>query len=58
MDTQDDNISYSIWMSFAEIYNEFIYDLLVEDPVPGKPRPSLKLSEDRNKNAFIKGGML
>ena len=26
------NICYSLWVSFAEIYNEFIYDLLGEEP--------------------------
>ena len=54
VDTCDNNLFFSIWVSFAEIYNEFIYDLLAE-PVAGKPRPSLKLSEDRNRNPYIKG---
>ena len=50
-----DNQQFSIWVSFAEIYNEFIYDLLSEPPPKGKRRPPLKISEDRNKNHFIKG---
>ena len=50
-----DNQQFSIWVSFAEIYNEFIYDLLSEPPAKGKQRTALKISEDRNKNHFIKG---
>ena len=51
-------VCYSLWVSFAEIYNELIYDLLAEEQVCGntKPsRPSLRLAEDRNHNHFIKG---
>ena len=50
-----DNIQFSLWVSFAEIYNEFIYDLLSDAPQKGQQRPVLKLSEDRNHNHFIKG---
>ena len=46
---------FSVWVSFAEIYNEFIYDLLTEAPAKGKQRPALKLAEDKNRNHFIKG---
>ena len=46
---------YSVWVSYAEIYNEFIYDLLGDPPVKGKPRPVLKLQEDKNHNQFIRG---
>ena len=46
---------YSVWVSYAEIYNEFIYDLLGDAPVKGKPRQALKLQEDKNHNQFIKG---
>ena len=55
VDTQCGNLSFSIWISFAEIYNEFIYDLLGNQPDHGKPRPSLKLSDDRYHNPYIKG---
>ncbi|KAK0168407.1 hypothetical protein PV327_002210 [Microctonus hyperodae] len=44
---------YSVWVSFAEIYNETIYDLLSNDCQ--KRRPSLKLATDNNGRAFIKG---
>ena len=43
-------------MSFAEIYNEQVYDLL--DPMPRKKnarRTVLKLSDDRNGSPYIKG---
>ena len=50
-----ENQQFSLWVSFAEIYNEFIYDLLSEPPAKGKQRPALKIAEDRNRNHFIKG---
>ena len=50
------NVCYSLWVSFAEIYNEFIYDLLAEEPNPSRRRrPALRLAEDKNHNHFIKG---
>lgn len=50
-----ENHQFSVWVSFAEIYNEFIYDLLTEAPRKGKQRPALKLAEDKNHNHFVKG---
>nr|XP_012220957.1 PREDICTED: kinesin-like protein KIF20B isoform X1 [Linepithema humile] len=44
---------YSIWVSFAEIYNEIVYDLLSTEPQ--KKRMPLKLGTDSNGRAFIKG---
>ncbi|XP_051175132.1 kinesin-like protein KIF20A [Leptopilina boulardi] len=44
---------YSVWISFAEIYNETIYDLLSND-IQARRRP-LKLSTDSQGKAFIKG---
>ena len=58
VDTHNGSLSFSIWVSFAEIYNEFIYDLLGEEPKAGRQRTALKLSEDRNRNPFIKGKIL
>lgn len=49
------DVCYSVWISFAEVYNEFIYDLLGEGPKTRSHRSSLKLAEDRNHNHFIKG---
>ena len=52
-----------VWLSCAEIYNEFIYDLFSEVPAHNrrardgkKPnRPVLRCAEDSNSNVFIKG---
>ncbi|ESO82312.1 hypothetical protein LOTGIDRAFT_134756 [Lottia gigantea] len=49
-------IRFSIWCSFAEIYNEQIFDLL--EPMPKKKnakRPVLRLSDDKNGSPYIKG---
>ena len=49
-------VKFSVWVSFAEIYNEYVYDLL--DPTPlgkGKKRPTLKLGDDKKGNPYIKG---
>ncbi|XP_072744875.1 uncharacterized protein [Anoplolepis gracilipes] len=44
---------YSVWVSFAEIYNEIVYDLLSSECQ--KKRIPLKLGMDSNGRAFIKG---
>ncbi|KAJ8320609.1 hypothetical protein KUTeg_002196 [Tegillarca granosa] len=49
-------IKFLIWVSFAEIYNEQIFDLL--EPLPKKKnarRPVLRLSDDKNGSPYIKG---
>ena len=49
-------VKFCIWVSFAEIYNEHVYDLF--DPTPtgkGKKRTVLKLCGDKKGNPFIKG---
>lgn len=49
-------ILFSVWVSFAEIYNEQIFDLL--QPLSKKKnarRPVLKLSDDRNGSPYVKG---
>ncbi|XP_066278070.1 kinesin-like protein KIF20B isoform X2 [Branchiostoma lanceolatum] len=49
-------VKFSIWVSFAEIYNEYIYDLLEAYPQgKNKRRPTLKLSEDKHGSIYIKG---
>jgi len=57
VDVEDQGkIRFSVWVSFAEIYNEQVYDLL--DPMPRKKnarRTVLKLSDDRNGSPYIKG---
>jgi kinesin family protein 20 len=49
------NISYSVWISFAEIYNENIHDLFQKVPASKKKRPSMKLCDDRLGNTYVKG---
>ncbi|BFZ02160.1 hypothetical protein BsWGS_05199 [Bradybaena similaris] len=57
VDVEDQGkIRFGIWVSFAEIYNEQIFDLL--EPFPRKKnskRPPLKICDDRNGNPYIKG---
>ena len=55
-----EHIKYSVWISFAEIYNENIHDLLEKLPEAkhkgDKPRRlPLKLAEDRGGAVYIKG---
>ena len=47
---------FSIWVTFVEIYNEYIYDLL--EPIPKKKtvrRPTVTLREDRHGVPYVKG---
>ncbi|XP_042204829.1 kinesin-like protein KIF20B [Homarus americanus] len=51
-----ENTTYAIFVSFAEIYNEYIYDLLEKMPTSKKnKRNPLMLGEDRNGSIYIKG---
>lgn len=47
------NVSYTVWVSYSEIYNESIFDLLITNSANHK-RPPLKLSLDQNKNVYVK----
>ena len=50
------DIKYGVWISFMEIYNEQIHDLLDLKPIgKGKKRNILKLGDDRDKNPYVKG---
>ncbi|XP_060078395.1 kinesin-like protein KIF20B [Ylistrum balloti] len=50
------SIRFSIWVSFAEIYNEQIFDLLVSIPKKKNVRrPVLRLSDDKKGSPYIKG---
>ncbi|XP_005092215.1 kinesin-like protein KIF20B isoform X2 [Aplysia californica] len=57
VDVEDQGkIRFSVWVSFAEIYNEQVFDLL--EPMPRKKnarRQVLRVSDDRNGNPYIKG---
>lgn len=42
----------SVWVSFIEIYNESVYDLLQSDV---NQRTKLNLGEDKNGDVYVKG---
>ena len=49
-------IRFSVWVSFAEIYNEQVYDLL--EPMAKKKNPkrqALRISDDRSGSPYVKG---
>jgi kinesin family protein 20 len=52
--TSDSEDRFSVWISFAEIYNEAIYDLL-QPVTTNSKRKQLKLGQDNHKNYYIKG---
>lgn len=49
------NTKFSVWVSFCEIYNENIHDLLEVVPSGALRRTALRLSQDVKGNAFVKG---
>ncbi|KFQ14512.1 Kinesin-like KIF20A [Leptosomus discolor] len=53
--TNAGDMQFSIWVSFFEIYNELIYDLL-EPALPGqnRKRQTLRLCEDQTGNPYVK----
>ncbi|XP_021108686.1 kinesin-like protein KIF20B isoform X2 [Heterocephalus glaber] len=50
----DNNIKFSVWVSFFEIYNECIYDLFVPVSSKFQKRKILRLSQDVKGYSFIK----
>ncbi|KAM6964716.1 uncharacterized protein kif20bb [Tautogolabrus adspersus] len=48
------NVRYSVWVSFCEIYNDNIHDLLEQIPGGHQRRTVLRLSQDVKGNSFIK----
>ncbi|XP_077041485.1 kinesin-like protein KIF23 isoform X3 [Agelaius phoeniceus] len=56
-DVDEDNV-YGVFVSYIEIYNNYIYDLLEEapcDPIKPKPPQSKILREDQNHNMYVTG---
>ncbi|XP_062318405.1 kinesin-like protein KIF23 isoform X2 [Osmerus eperlanus] len=54
----DEDSSYSVFVSYIEIYNNYIYDLLEEapfEPIRPKPPQSKILREDQNHNMYVAG---
>ncbi|KAM3609752.1 uncharacterized protein V6R79_019786 [Siganus canaliculatus] len=59
-DGVDEDSSYSVFVSYVEIYNNYIYDLLEEtqeDAIKPKPPQSKILREDQNHNMYVAGCM-
>ncbi|XP_071318051.1 kinesin-like protein KIF20A isoform X2 [Trachinotus anak] len=50
----DSNVRFSVWVSFCEIYNDNIHDLLEQVPSGHHKRKMLRLSQDVKGNSFIK----
>ncbi|KAF3853004.1 hypothetical protein F7725_013692 [Dissostichus mawsoni] len=50
----DSNVRFSVWVSFCEIYNDNIHDLLEQVPSGQQRRTALRLSQDVKGNSFIK----
>lgn len=49
-------MQFSVWVSFYEIYNEFLYDLLDASPsLQPRKRVTLRLSDDKQGNPYVKG---
>ncbi|XP_043954109.1 kinesin-like protein KIF23 [Gambusia affinis] len=54
----DEDCCYSVYVSYIEIYNNYIYDLLEDapfDPIRPKPPQSKILREDQNHNMYVAG---
>uniref|UniRef100_A0A8C4DU92 Kinesin-like protein n=1 Tax=Dicentrarchus labrax TaxID=13489 RepID=A0A8C4DU92_DICLA len=51
----EEGVQFSIWVSFYEIYNEFLYDLLDASPsLQPRKRATLRLSDDKQGNPYVK----
>uniref|UniRef100_A0AAZ3QKP9 Kinesin motor domain-containing protein n=1 Tax=Oncorhynchus tshawytscha TaxID=74940 RepID=A0AAZ3QKP9_ONCTS len=50
----DAHTKFSVWVSFCEIYNENIHDLLEPVPIGSLKRSTLRLSQDVKGNSFVK----
>ncbi|XP_061658354.1 kinesin-like protein KIF20A isoform X1 [Syngnathoides biaculeatus] len=54
-DELEEGVQFSIWVSFYEIYNEFLYDLLDAAPsLQPRKRITLRLSDDKHGNPYVK----
>ncbi|XP_029956987.1 kinesin-like protein KIF20A isoform X2 [Salarias fasciatus] len=54
-DELEEGVQFSIWVSFYEIYNEFLYDLLDASPsLQPRKRVTLRLSDDKHGNPYVK----
>ncbi|XP_078477969.1 LOW QUALITY PROTEIN: kinesin-like protein KIF20A, partial [Lampetra planeri] len=54
-DDLEEGVQFSVWVSFYEIYNEFVYDLLDAAPsLQPRKRVTLRLSDDKHGNPYVK----
>ncbi|XP_056140989.1 kinesin-like protein KIF20A [Lampris incognitus] len=54
-DDLEEEVRFSVWVSFYEIYNEFLYDLLEAPPsLQPRKRATLRLSDDKQGNPYVK----
>lgn len=54
-DDLEEGVQFSIWVSFFEIYNEFLYDLLDASPsLQPRKRVTLRLGDDKQGNPYVK----
>ncbi|XP_021938370.1 kinesin-like protein KIF20A isoform X2 [Zootermopsis nevadensis] len=52
---ESEEVVFSIWVSFAEVYNENVYDLLEPMELKKQKRQNLVLGEDKKGQVYIKG---
>lgn len=51
----EEGVQFSVWVSYYEIYNEFLYDLLETPPsLQPRKRATLRLSDDKQGNPYVK----
>ncbi|XP_063309088.1 kinesin-like protein KIF20A [Pelobates fuscus] len=53
-DDEQNLFQFSTWVSFFEIYNEYVYDLLDHFPLKNQKRPALKISDDQSGTSYVK----
>jgi kinesin family protein 20 len=52
---KDQKAVFSVWISFAEIYNEKVFDLLEPRRLRNQMRQNLALGEDDKGQVYVKG---
>ena len=56
----DEDNAYAVFVSYFEIYNNYVYDLFEDVQVEGgktKPPQSKQLREDSKRNMYVSGGV-
>jgi kinesin family protein 20 len=55
VNVEGQEVVFSTWVSFAEVYNENVYDLLEPIGTKKQKRQNLALGEDNKGQVYIKG---